>query len=113
MIGTLKRISGPAFIASTATNVYTPPASTIYTVIYSVHVANITSGAVSFTLCVSTTGDATNGTDLFKGQSVAANTAFDFVPYGGLKMLSTDFLTALDGNGAALVITVIGTQVVV
>lgn len=113
MAGQLKRIAGPAYIAATATNVYTPPASTIYTVIKSVHVANITAGAVAFTLCVSTTGDATNGTNLFKGQSVAANSPFDYYPYGGLKLLSTEFLTALDGNGAALVITVIGDQFVV
>lgn len=111
MAGQLKRLAGPAFIAATATNVYTPAASTIYTVIRHVHVANITNGAVSFTLCVSTTGDATNGTNLFKGLSVAANSSFDY--YCTLKMLSTDFLTALDGNGAALVITVEGEQVVV
>ncbi len=112
MIGTLKRIAGPAFIASTATNVYTPPASTIYTVIYWIHIANITAGAVTVTVCVSTTGDATNGTNLYKGP-VAANGVLDITPYGGLKMLSTDFLTALDGSGSSTVITVGGTQVVV
>jgi hypothetical protein len=43
---------------------------------------------------------------LFKSHSVPANSEFDY--YCALKMVSTDFLTALDGNGAALTITVEG-----
>lgn len=111
MAGTLKRIAGPAYIASTATNIYTPPASTIYTVIRHIHIANITAGAVTFTLCISTTGDASNGKNLFKGQSIAANSDFD--RYFALRLDSTDFLVGLDGSGASLVITVSGEQYVV
>jgi|ERR1035437_723983 hypothetical protein len=98
--------TGPAYIAATATNIYTPATTPIYTILQHIHIANITAGAVAFTLCVSTTGDATNGKNLFKGQSIPPNTTFDFYP--NLKMLATDFLVGLDGNGAALVITVEG-----
>lgn len=111
MAGQLKRIAGPAFIASAATNVYTPAASTIYTVIRHIHVANVTAGAVSFSMYVGATGGSAAGTELFKGHSVAANSEFDY--WCNLKMISTDFLSALDANGAALVITVEGEMVVV
>ncbi len=113
MAGQLKKLAGPAFIASTATNVYNSAVVTEYTVIYHIHIANISAGAVAFTLCLSTTtGTATSGTELFKGRSILANTEFDYYPQR-LKMLTTDFLVALDGNGAALVITVTGEKNVV
>ena len=41
MAGQLKRIAGPAYIASSATDIYTPAASTIYTVIFHIHLALI------------------------------------------------------------------------
>jgi hypothetical protein len=112
MAGQLKKLAGPAFIAAAATNVYNSAIATEYTVIRHIHVANVTGGAVSFTLALSTTtGVATSGTELFKSHSVAANAEFDF--YTTLKMLSTDFLVGLDGSGASLVITVEGEKVVV
>lgn len=111
MSGQLKRIAGPAYIAAAATNVYTPPASTIYTVIRHIHIANVTAGAVTFSMYVGATGGSAGGTELFKSYSVAANSSFDY--YCVLKMLSTDFLTALDGSGASLVVTVEGEQIVV
>lgn len=112
MAGTLKKLAGPAFIASTATNVYNSSVATEYTVIRHIHVANVTSGAVSFTLCCSTTtGTATSGTELFKGYSVGANSSFDY--YCMMKMLSTDYIVALDGSGSSLVITVEGEKYIV
>lgn len=111
MAGQLKRIAGPAFIAAAATNVYTPPASTIYTVIRHIHIANVTAGAVTFSMYVGATGGSAAGTELYKGVSIPANSSVDY--WFNLKMLSTDFLTALDGSGASLVITVEGEQVVV
>jgi len=112
MAGQIKKLAGPAFIAATATNVYTSAIATEYTVIRHIHVANVTAGAVTFTLCLSTTtGTATVGTELFKGHSVAANSEFDY--YCMCKMLSTDFLVGLDGSGASLVITVEGEKVIV
>ena len=111
MAGQLKRIAGPAFIAAAAANIYTPAAATIYTVLRHIHIANVTASAVTFSMYVGATGGSAAGTELFKGHSVAANQELDY--WCNLKMLSTDFLTALDANGAALVITVEGEQVVV
>lgn len=111
MAGTIKRIAGPAYIAASATDVYTPAASTIFTVIRHIHVANVTAGAVTFTLYVGATGGSAAGTELFKGYSVAANSAYDW--YGALKMVSTDFLSGLASAGSSLTITVEGEQNVV
>lgn len=110
MAGTLKRIAGPAFLAASATNIYTPPASTILTVIRHIHVANVTAGAVTFTLYVGATGGSAAGTELFKSHSVAANSEFDY--YCVQLMTSTDFLSGLASAGSSLVITVEGEQLV-
>ena len=114
MAGTLLRIAGPAFITASATNIYTPAASTIYTVIRHIHIANKTNTAATFALYVGATGGSASGTELFggnAGHSVAANAEFDY--YCTLKMISTDFLTGISGTASALVITVEGEQVVV
>jgi hypothetical protein len=111
MAGQLKRIAGPAYLASSATDIYTPAASTIYTVIRHIHIANATAGAVTFTLYVGGTGGSTGGTELFKAVSVAANSTFDY--YCTLKMVSTDFLSGLASAGTSLTITVEGEQIVV
>ncbi len=111
MAGTLKKISGPAYLASSATNIYTPEAATIYTVIRHIHIANVTTGAVTFTLYVGATGGSSGGTELFKGVSVPANSYLDYYPL--LKLLSTEFLTGLASAGSSLTITVEGELVVV
>jgi len=111
MAGQLKRIAGPAYLANAAADIYTPPASTIYTVIRHIHVANKTGGAVTFTLYVGATGGSAGGTELFGAKSVAANDVYDY--YCNLKMVSTDFLSGLASAATSLVITVEGEQVVV
>ena len=111
MIGTLASIAGPAFIASSVANIYTPPASTIYTVIRHIHVVNVTASAVTFTMYIGATGGSAAGTQLFAGQSVPANSPFDY--YCVRKMLSTQFLTAVASSGSSLVIDVEGEYVVV
>jgi hypothetical protein len=111
MAGTIKRIAGPAFLAAAAADIYTPPAATIYTVIRHIHIANVTGGAVTFTLYVGATGGSSAGTELFKGYSVAANSSFDY--YCVLRMTSTDFLSGLASAATSLTITVEGEQNVV
>lgn len=111
MAGTLKRIAGPAYLGSSVADIYTPPASTIYTVIRQIHIANVTAGAVTFTLYVGGTGGSTGGTEIAKGVSVAANSYVDL--FFNLKMVSTDFLSGLASAGTSLTIVVMGEQVVV
>ena|SRR5882724_1276815 len=111
MAGTLKRISGPAFLAASATDIYTPPASTIYTVIRHIHIANVTLSAATFTLYIGATGGSAAGTELFKNVNVPANSYVDYYPLQ--RMASTDFLSGLAGTASALTITVEGEQNVV
>jgi len=113
MSGQLKRIAGPAYLAAAAADIYTPAASTIYTVIRHIHIANKTAGAVTFTLYVGATGGSAAGTELAGAKSVAANDYTDLYFSPGLKMVSTDFLTGLASAATSLVITVMGDQVVV
>lgn len=110
MAGTLKKIAGPTYLPSSVANIYTPPASTILTIIRHIHIANATGAAVTFTLYVGGTGGSTGGTELFKAFSVGANSAFDY--YGMLLMTSTDFLTGLASAATSLTILVEGEQVV-
>jgi hypothetical protein len=111
--GQLKRISGPAYLAAAAADIYTPPAATIYTVIRQLHVANKTAGAVTYTLYIGATGGSAAGTEIAFAKSVAAG-AFEEIFFSpGLKMLSTDFLTGLASAATSLTITVMGEQVVV
>lgn len=111
MAGTFKRIAGPAYLTNAAADIYTPAASTIYTVIRHIHIANVTAGAVTFTLYVGATGGSAAGTELFKAKSVAANDVYDW--YGTLRMASTDFLSGLASAATSLTITVEGEQGVV
>lgn len=111
MAGTLKKISGPAYLGSSVADIYTPPAATIYTVLRQIHIANVTAGAVTYTLYVGGTAGSTGGTELAKGVSVPANSWVDI--FLNLKMLSTDFLSGLASAGTSLTITVMGEQVVV
>jgi hypothetical protein len=112
MAGTAKRLAGPAYIAASATNIYTPAASTIQSILRHIHIANVTGTAATFSLYVGGTGGSTGGTELFKTYSVAANSTLDW--YGYLPMASTDFLVGICETGASkLTITVSGDQVVV
>lgn len=111
MIGTLKRIAGPAYLANAAANIYTPPASTIYTNIRHIHLFNVTTGTLTFSLYVGATAGSAGGTELFKDQTIAANSPFDY--FCLLKMLSTDFLSGLASAATSITITVEGEQGVV
>lgn len=110
--GAPKRLAGPAFIASSATNIYNLSTSTIFTNITQIHIANVTGGPVSYSLYVGGTGGSTAGTEIGKSVSVPANSVVDYY-YNSLVLKSTDFLTGLDGSGSSLVITVMGTQSVI
>lgn len=111
MAGTLKRISGPAFLANAVANIYTPPASTIYTTIRQIHLANITTSAATATLYIGATGGSTTSTTLLPAVSIPANSVY--VLNLVLRMDSTDFLSGLSGTASAITITVEGEQTVV
>src|SRR5262245_39549959 len=112
MAGTPKTIAGPAYIANAATNIFTPNAALKYQITH-IHVTNNTAGAVTFTLAVSTTGDASGGKEIVKDYSVAAKgsstSSFDY--YGTLALdgsNSAHFLVGVASAATSLIITVEG-----
>lgn len=111
MAGTLKRLAGPAYLANAAANIFTPAASTIYTVIRHIHIVNDSASAATFSLWLGATGGSAGGTELYLAQSLGANSSFD--AFWNLKTLSTDFLTGLASLATTLTITVSGEQYVV
>ncbi len=113
MAGTLVNfMSGgtPAYIASSLTNIYTPPASTIISEITHIHVVNVTATAAYFSLYIGATGAGAGGTELFKFQNVDGYTAFDY--WCNRKMLSTNFLVGICQAGSTMTIDVEGYQYV-
>lgn len=111
MAGQLKVLASVAYLANAAANIYTPAAATIYSVIRQVHLANVTTGAVTFTLYIGATGASVAGTEIFKGISLPANSTYDW--YTSRKMLSTDFLVGLASAASSITIEVLGEQFVV
>jgi hypothetical protein len=113
MAGTPKRIAGPAFLSNAAANIYTPSASTIYTLIRQIHLVNVTTAPVQITLYIGATGGSAAGTEIAKLVTIAADSYVDLFWPNGLFMASTDFLTGLAGSASAVTITVSGDQSVV
>lgn len=113
MAGTLKKISGPAYLANAAANIYTPAAATIQTDIRHIHLANKTGAAVTATLYVGATGGSAGGTEILPTISVPANSVYDMYFSPALRLQSTDFLSGLAGAANSITVTVIGEQSVV
>jgi hypothetical protein len=107
MAGNLKRLAGPVALSNTlTTNVYNNASALVNTEMNHIHVVNKTAGAVTFSLWVGATGANAAGTELFSGQSIAANSVYDW--YGRLFMASTDFLVGGASAATSLTITIEG-----
>ena len=112
MAGTIKRLAGPLALTTTyTTNLFNDTNTNVFSVIRHIHIANITAGAVSFRMYLGATGANTAGTELWYGQSIAANDDFDW--YGVLRLDSTDFLVGGASANTSLTITVEGDRQVV
>lgn len=74
-----------------------------YLLITHIRIVNKTASAATFSLWLGATGANTAGTEVIgQGQSIAANTAFDW--YGRLRMEPADFLVGGSGTATALTI---------
>lgn len=111
-MGIIKKTFGPLALTNTlTTNVYNQGSALIYDVIKHLHIANKTTGLVTFSLWLGGTGGNVAGTELFNACPVPANSYFDW--YCNLKMLSTDFLVGGASAATSLTITGMGEQNVV
>ena len=112
MAGTIKRLAGPIALTTVlTTNIYVPASALIYDVIRHIHITNKTAMQATFSLWLGATGGNAAGTELFIGQSVPANSSFDY--YCAMKVTSTDFLVGGAGTATALSITIEGDSNVV
>jgi hypothetical protein len=105
------RLAGPAYLAASATNIYTPPTSsqvTLRTYITQIHLANTDTAAATWTLYIGGTGGSTGGTEIGKLVSMAANTTQDLYFGDGIELATTDFLTGLASGASKIAITVLG-----
>lgn len=113
MAGTLKKIAGPAYLSNSAADIFTPAASTIYTIINHIRVSNKTGSAATYTLYVGATGGSSGGTEITGlSESVPANSHVDHYFSPGLKLTSSDYLSGLASASSTLTILVMGQQIV-
>lgn len=107
-----KRTFGPVALTTTlTTNVYNNASALIFDLLRSLHVANKTGSAATFSLWLGITAGNVAGTELFNGFSVAANSSYDW--YCALKLITTDFIVGGSNTVTALTITGQGEQYVV
>lgn len=108
------RTFGPIALTNTyGTNIYNNTSALIYDIIYSIHIANKGAASATFRLFLGATGGTAAGTELYYDYPVAVGSYVDLPFYGGLKMLSTDFLTGGASAATTLTITAYGKQAVV
>ena len=109
MAGLLKRLAGPAYLGSSAANVYNPSANTYARVLH-MHIVNTDSGARTCTLYIGATGGSTGGTEYYKTWALAAAGSAGSVldVYPQLRLDAADFLTGLADVANKVVITVEG-----
>lgn len=110
--GQLKLLYGPAYVASSATDIYNLSSALIYTVIKHIHLFNTDTSARTVSLYVGATGGSAGGTELFKTLSIPPNSSYDFYS-PGIKLVSTNFLSGLASSASTITITIFGEQVVV
>ena len=106
---------GPVALINTyTTNLLNPPtasggvnagSSAQKIVLNHIHVANKTSGAVTFRLFLGATGANAAGTELFYDKSVPANDAVDYYNPRGWVLTSADFLVGGASANTSLVIS--------
>lgn len=109
--------AGPIALTNTlTTNILNPATATggvnggssaQYIIIRHIRIVNKTAGAVTFSLWLGATGGNVAGTEVVGiGQSVAANSAYDY--YGALRLDAADFLVGGASANTSLSMTIEG-----
>lgn len=112
MPSTPKRLAGPAFLASSATNIYTPADSDRYALISGLNFTNADSVPRTFSIYIGATGASTAGTQLISNKVLQAGETYTwFAPASKLRMDSTDFLVGICSAASAIAVVVMGEHV--
>lgn len=110
MSGTPKLFSGPAYIAASAGNLYAGAGGNTnqFDLVRQIHLANVDPSVdQSCAIYKGATAGSTGGTELFKGVVPAGDTV-DLYFQGGLKLLSTDFISGIATNASKVTCTILG-----
>ena len=116
MAGT-KFTVGPAYVANAAADIYTPPASTMYRVIYHIRCVNKAAATPTVSLYRGLTGGSAGGTEIITAAFAFTTTGTagaekDWYWPNGLLMLSTHFLSGVASAASQVVIIVTGETLV-
>lgn len=101
-------IDGPAYVASSAADLYVPASSAVYAMVYMIHLANTDSSARTVSLYIGATGGSAGGTELIKNLSISPNSFEPLAFHGGLKLISTTFLSGVASVASTITCTIIG-----
>lgn len=111
---TWKQLAQRHLVTTSDTILYRPPSTSFYAVVKTVVIANVSSGATTYSLWVNPVG-ATSGDSfaLAKGVAIAANTTVEkLYTDGGLILRGSDAaLIAKAGVVTAITVTVYGIEV--
>lgn len=112
MAGT-KFTVGPAYVANSATDIYTPPASTMYRLIYHIRCLNKAVATPTLSLYRGATGASAAGTEIITASFAFTTTGTagaekDWYWPSGLLMLSSHFLVGVASAASQIVIIVTG-----
>ena len=108
MAGTPILLCPPKLVTTAIADCFATPAATLYYIVTYIHIANINTTAETITVCLSTAGDQTAGTELLKLHSIAGNSEFEVYPRD-LKIANTKLINALAGvTTNKMVITIAG-----
>lgn len=97
---------GPAAMATSAADLYTPGANT-YALVRHIHLANGAGSAATVSLYLGLTGGSANGTELCELLAIAASDVADLYFPSGLKVTTTDFISGL-ASATTVVATITG-----
>lgn len=99
-----------AYVANSASNIYTPPSSPFTVRIQHIHLCNTDSSGHTVTLYKGATGASVAGTELFKDLALtakgSAGSTYDY--YCDMAMLTTDFLVGICDAASKVTIIVEG-----
>jgi hypothetical protein len=113
MAGTVKLLSSPAYLPTSAANIYTScgGSSLIKDIVTQLHFANDATSGLTVSVWLGSTGASAAGTEILKNYTIAGNSTYDlYTP--GMVLTSTLFLTGSCNVASGVAVTVMGQEVV-
>lgn len=98
---------GPAYMSNSAADLYNPAANT-YALVRHIHLVNAAASATTVDIFLGATGGSAGGTELLEDYSIDANGVYDLYFPAGLKVTSSDYISAVASAATSVVVTITG-----